>query len=75
MTQDAACEPNGKPASFWGFRSVFWGASVWTEGRRQKDEKKQRRGGYSHNDDVLQFDFTVKSFPGISVGKHDRGLL
>lgn len=42
VTQDAAGESTGKPASFQGL-SLFWGASVWTEGRRWKDEKKERK--------------------------------
>lgn len=52
-----------------GFQSVFWGASVWADGRRRRDERKERRRVYSHKDGVLQFDFTVKTFPGIIVGK------
>lgn len=76
VTQDAAGESTGKPASFQGL-SLFWGASVWTEGRRWKDERKKERkkeGLLPHV--VLQFDFIVKSFLGIVWGeKHGRGLL
>lgn len=77
VTQDTACESNGKTASFQGSSLFFGGPLSGLTGGSGKDETKQRRRVYSHNDVVLQFDFTVKSFPGIIVGgkKHDRGLL
>ena len=79
VTQDTACLwTKWKTSIISGFQSVFWGASVWTYGRSQKDEKRERGRDDSHNDGVWQFDFTVKSFPGIIVRgekKHDRGLL
>lgn len=68
VTQDAACEPNGKPASFQGFESVFLvlcffrGTTVWMNGWRRKDEKERRR--------IYSFDFTVRAFPGSIVRKN-----
>lgn len=70
MTQDAACEPNGKPASFWGF-SLFFGGRLSGLTVGDGEMKRKRDGGvYSHSDGVSQFNFTVKSFPGIFVGRN-----
>lgn len=46
---------------------LFGGPSVWNGGRRRRrDEKK--KGGRLLTDGVLQFDLTVKYFPGIVTG-------
>lgn len=39
-------------------------ASVWTDGRKRKDEKKERRKVYSQN-------VAVKSFTGSIVGEEN----
>lgn len=78
VTQVAACEPNGKPASFRGFGLFSGGLCLdwWEETERWKEREKE--GFYSHNDGVLQFDFTVKLFSWHHCGgkkQHDRDLL
>lgn len=77
VTQDAACEPNGKPASFWGF-SLFFGGPVSGLMGGDGKMKRKREGGFSPTMIVFcNLNFTVKSFPGIIVGgiKRDGGLL
>lgn len=70
MTQGAACEPK------WKTLLIFLG-SVWfcfflggvLSGMTGGDGKmKRKREGGFPTDGVLQFDFTVKYFPGIIVG-------
>lgn len=52
--------------------SIFWGVlSIITRGDEEMKELRK-----VPTDGVLQFDLTVKYFPGIIVrGKHDKGLL
>lgn len=55
--------------------TVLWGVfggplSVWDGGSRRWDERKEKRR--VPTDGVLQFDFEVKHFPGITVGGKTR---
>lgn len=56
MTQDAACEPNGKPASFQGVESVlWWGGGGSMSGLMGGDGKVKRKRGEEFIPTVMMF--------------------
>lgn len=65
--------PNGKPSSFsWGLFCLFvcfFGGGVLSGMTGGDGKMKRKREGGFPTDGLLQFDFTVKYFPGIIVGE------
>lgn len=75
MTQNAACEPHGKPASFQGLSLFFGGSLSGLDRSSRKDKKREKREGGSIPTMMLfcNFNFTVKKcFPGSDVDEEEK---
>lgn len=74
MTQGAACEPKWKTlliflGSVLSVCLFLWGGGVLSGMTGGDGKMKRKREGGFPTDGLLQFDFTVKYFPGIIVGE------